>query len=545
MINLILLGAFWAKLWTTIKWIFAIIGAILLVAGVITSIVNNDDDVRITGIVCAIGGTIPCTFWLIIPHWNICQWFLLALIIAVTIIAYCKQYKTLFLITGIVTLVWITVALLVKVIVPFWAVTKWIIYALVAIGIIIGVYYLTRPIIQRIAKQRRSALLSKLRQTVSGLPVPNDAIFDYKSEHTAKKILKTLNALNLNLQSNSKDSKEYWKYKQQLNKIKLDIFYLISLRGESKENLNIYNAFKKTYDVAKAQNNYNLLRIDSNENAILRHQNTPIMNLLAKWGDVLKDDKTINYTEKLRKIKSMDTSGLFGFTSNTKLSQQTQAYADLTNAAIEETHELMQANTALNNALKEIRLCAYRNIYLGVELLNYLRDSAGGDQLTTEHSQINIPSTVWKNISIDFSTITNDYNRITDMASKGFDTAINSLRSLGFNPGVGSSIAIGGIAAIGAGFIEHASKVNANRQQQEAIVESLNQIIPHIQTGQAGLLRALEIMQAIVETNNGFMQIYAPLRDKVFVSHQPISEQDVNELMQATSAYQKISTSKI
>ena len=66
-------------------------------------------------------------------------------------------------------------------------------------------------------------------------------------------------------------------------------------------------------------------------------------------------------------------------------------------------------------------------------------------------------------------------------------------------------------------------------------------------SGQAQALRAIEIIKAIVNTNNGFMAIYEPMRKTVYEDKNlaNITMKDIQQLAQATQEYQKISKSKI
>lgn len=546
-LNLILLSAFWSGVWTVTKWILITVGTALLIGGIVLMLIYayTDDDMTAQGAIFSVIGVIPCTFCAIIPYWSVCQWILLACLVGVGITAYCCQYKVLFYIMAGTVSAWTLVLLMIYVIVPYWVMARWGLFALVGLGIFVGIYCLLRPSIENAAQKRRASLLQELKKSVSGLPIPQNAIFDGKGERSAKRLLRKISKLNKKLAITQKDTPKHWRYKQKLYEAKLDVFYLISLRGESQQNLAIYKSFNTAYHNAKAQGNYNLMRVDSDESTIMQNGITPVMSDINKWQNALKNDKTVNYSKQIKQIKNMDVSGLFGLTSTSKLSSQTRAYSDLVNAALGEARELATANNALNNALLQIRLCAYRNLYLGVELLNYLRENTGGGSLTTEHSQFHVANVPMQNISLNISTITIDYNRISNMAMQGFDTAMNALSDLGFEPGDGASIVVGSIAAIGAGIMERASKLSANMEQQNRLCDALNRIIPQIQSGQAGLLRTIEVMQAIVKANNGFMKIYAPIRDKVFVTHQPVSVIDINALVQATSAYNKISNSKI
>lgn len=551
--NLILLGVlgrFFAGVWAVIKWILVVAGAALIGGGIANGIfsTSNDDDQRIGGIVMLCVGFVLCLFFAIIPYWPVCKWILLVASTSLAIVCFCIRGKKVaaYISSGVAGVVFI-----IMVFIPYWDTVRWILLGIgglaVCAGVCVGLYFLIRPGIRKIAENRYAELTRKFKSTTSqlGLPTPNDLVFDRKSKRYAKQTIRRISKLKDALEKAPANSPQMWKIKQKLNKAKMDAFYLLSLRCEAQNDLSVYEPFEKLHTQAVALKNYNILRHDKEENAILSYRPTNSMMSVENWKRELADDKTINYSREMNRIQRMDTSGIFGLSSTSKLSQQTHGYANLVNAAVAEANELQKANLALNKELTTIRLCAYRNIYLGIELLNYLRDGAGGERLTTEKSFASLGNIPLDTVNINIKQLNMSIDNICDTAVRGFDTAMNSLRALGLNPGRKTSIAVGGIAAIGALASAYNQAESANRAEQARLISTLNQIIDTIQTGQAGLKRTIEIMEAIIKTNNGFMQIYAPFRDKVFVSHQPCTEQDVLQLSMALQEYQKISTSRI
>lgn len=541
MIGMILLNTFWAGVWNVIKWILVGCGVLGICSGIALKL-NDDDN---AGLAFAIMGFIPCLFWAIIPYWNVCQWILLAGVLAVHIIADLYNFELLSKILGLVLLVWTFVLLIVDLIIPFWTVTRWICLAVVFILICIGIYELTLPYIRGKQKDRRTRLVAEFRKNVPGLPLQDYSIFDRDSERQAKKYLKQIKKLNMELDAMQPGSVEAWQIKKQIFQLKLESFYHISLRGESQENLALYEAFVQPYRKALMYGNYSLLRKDSEEKTILANGETASAETIFKLEHELLDCKVSDYSSRLSSIKRRDTSGLLGFTSNSKLAKQTQDLANLANDAVSEGEELQRCNIALSDELIKVRMCAYRNIYLCTELLNYLRDGAGGQNLATSKDVVTIPTNILRTIELNLPSISIDFNNICDMAQRGFSVAMNSMRSIGINPGRKSTVALGALSIFGAGIMEHTSKVLANREKQEEIVKELNRIIPEIQKGQAGLLRSLEIIQAIIKANNGVMKIYVPLREKVFVTGQPITEEDLQKLTIATQEYKNISTTTL
>lgn len=548
MINMVLLGAFWMGVWAVIKWILIIIGGVMIGSALYDMFDNRGHIVAGGDWALLIIGSLLIFFFGCISYWGLFQWILFLFFGIMAIVTGLERWKrsSAHLIFAIATIAFSLYFLLRYLFVPYWDTFRWVALFIAAVGVAIGVWCLVRPFFRKMAVERRRKLTIEFRDAVSGLPLSDYSIFDMKSEQNARKILRTIRKLELQLSNSKVGSREHWAIKKKLYEAKMDAFYLVSLRGESQKNLDLYQPFESLHSKAVEQNDYNVLRVDPEQRLILEGKPTSSMKSIANWQSQLKNDRTRNYQSELEKIQNMDTKGIFGFTANYKLSSQTRAYEDLLNTALDETKELYDANIALNNELISIRLTAYRNIYLGVELLNYLRDNAGGKKLATEKGVLSMHAVPEIRFNVDVKTITMNYDRVCDRAAEGFNVAIRSLNSLGYNPGRGASIAIGGLAAIGAGIEEWANKVSANREQQAQLVSLIDKAIPTIQKGQAGLLRTIEVMKSIVNANNGFTGIYAPLYEKVFLGKGgAITQEDIQALTRATSEFQKISTTRL
>lgn len=114
-LNLILLSAFWSGVWTVTKWILIIISAALLIWGIVLML-DIDDDVVADGVMLSLYGAVLCTFWAVI-------------------IPYCSV----------------------------WTMARWGLFALVGLGILVGIYCLLRPSIENAAQKRRASLLQELK----------------------------------------------------------------------------------------------------------------------------------------------------------------------------------------------------------------------------------------------------------------------------------------------------------------------------------------------------------------------------------------------
>ncbi|MEE1094628.1 MAG: hypothetical protein U0L08_06815, partial [Bacteroidales bacterium] len=235
----------------------------------------------------------------------------------------------------------------------------------------------------------------------------------------------------------------------------------------------------------------------------------------------------------------------FSYTSTDKMKNQTYKFANLANSMVEEIYELANTQNILNTELTKIRLTAYRNIYLAVELLNYQRDNAGGKGLYVEKDSINANVSQIQTIDINFDKISMNFNEVSNKALKGFDKSMASLRSMGYNPGKKAALGLAALSAIGAHISQRYQVIEQNRSEQYRITTEIKKIIPQLQQGRADLLRTIEVMEAIVKSNNGFYAVYAPLRDKVFNYNKEMTQEDVVVLIDAISSFKKTSTTKL
>ncbi len=542
MLSFVLLSGFWAGVWCVIKWILVIAGLAVMVfaiPSIYESAEQHGGDEIIGPLFGAIVGFVPVLFWAIIPYWNVCRWIVMAALVAWVIVSKVKEQWAVMWIVSVA----LAIVFLFGAVIPSWSFFKYVFLVLACCGVLFLLYLCISRVAHAIIVNRRKKISEELSQSVSSVPIPENSVYDKKSEKIAKNALKSIRNLQGKIEE-TKGTAEEWKYRKLLTEEKLRLFYSISLRAESRSFPECYDVFEKRYLNSLANNDAMCMRQDDEEYEMMNGYATSADNFVVQWEENLKNDKTRNYSARIKRIQKKDTSGLFGFQSSSLVSQQTNDLMQVVNDAISEANELRTASMEINKELAYIRLCAYRNIFLGVELLNYIRDNAGGKSLTTQKDFLQISPTMFEGVNIDINALSFSVDNVINMAYNGYDTAMNAIRSLGFQPGKAASVGVGALAAVGAAFMENASKVSANRQQQVQIVQILDEIIPIIQNGQAGLLRSIELMKAIVQANNGFMAIYAPLREKVFTTGQ-YNNQEIMELINATSAFKKISSSNL
>lgn len=540
--NLVLLAVFWATIWNFTKWVLVGYGIILMLVSLILLVhtlvkeegrsfiaipipiprfvyriikIGDKYDLILSSIL-AIPGLLFTVPWLFIPYWNVCQWIVFSMILILTIIScfsyrhkkadvFCRnkvKYKVLMIMFLSITFVW-TLLLFVKyapesLFMSITSIWKIILLAVLSVFICILIFGVVCRILELCVNHRRRELCWKLKAVVDGMPIPDNSVFDNRSEKLAKKSLKRFRYLNKKMKK-SKNQEEQLRIKDKLFEQKLYTFYEICLRAESMADKNAYSQFEIQLKEAKVIKDVSVLRKDIEEHKILGNLPTTEMEFVLEWKS--KINKIIlgnkDYSLEMQEIQNMNTSSKFLFwiyTSSSKVAKQTEKYKKLHNSMIAEFRKIQKAQDVLNRELIKIRLIAYRNIYLGVELLNYCKDNVGGKYLTTEKGSFEI---------------TNQFKElIREFDIHNFDK-------------------------------EEMSRV------QTYIKNEISKIESQLLKGRGQLARTLEIMEAIIRFNNKFYCTYAPLRNKVFSLKYTLDEQDSNNIIRELTAFKNISIKKL
>lgn len=295
------------------------------------------------------------------------------------------------------------------------------------------------------------------------------------------------------------------------------------------------------------------LRKDDDELAIVNGQESLTEERLKSYISQLGDDKVAQYQAEFQEINAKKT-GIFGIFRMTE-DEKTESLHEIYNRILYEAHELSFVATHLNALLDDIRIAAYRNIHLGVELLSFNRDNVGGKSLTTEKGLIDI-----KGLEVgktDFTAIDHDFNAISSFASGAIDT-LDSISSvfksdkdltdfIDKNPKTSAAVA-GAAMLLGAAanlIDQHLENKEKNAKIRAEIVEAFGEIIDDYTDCKALALRITEIAKTIVAANTGFIATYAPLRDKAFRDGEPLSMADIQALALVITEYRKISMAKL
>lgn len=394
-------------------------------------------------------------------------------------------------------------------------------------------------------KSEYSASLARDFRDILAIPIDNNAIA-YKNRNEAERMMQEQYNLvkEYSAAENIDDKKQL---REKVTNSKLRLFYLLSIKGEAKYT---YPVFEEQLKEADKTGKWNLLRVESHDDVAELH-----FGKLQQYTALLNDNKMTPILKELNDVKDMETKGFMGMQDVDALASKTEILQDLYRAAKAEYSELSQINSNISYLLEYHRVCAYRNIYLGAELLNYLRDNAGGKSLTTEKGTVDMKVELEDiDISLDslkmdiISNLTNTISGYIEQGTKILENKemVNFMRS---NPKEAL-----GFLALAAGFqvvdnyvTERNEKIKQNNKIQKDAIKNIKLMVDNYTKGQGQLLRAIEIIKAIKKANGGFMSVYEPLRHKVFEENQlsSITMKDLQQMALATKEYNKISQAKL
>lgn len=326
---------------------------------------------------------------------------------------------------------------------------------------------------------------------------------------------------------------------------KLEFFYNESIRNEA--GCDVYKKFEEQLHRAISTKDFNLLRMDFDEKALLVSKEYDFSTKVQSYKGIVEKMDISYLMKQYDIIKDMETSGFLGFTNIDKLASKTQNLQKLYAPIKGEYDRLRKVSDEVNNYLTFVRTVAYRNIYLGVELLNYIRDNAGGKSLISQKDKIdagdamNVDKVTSDRLQMD--SMNNVANTLSGLVSNALED--KQLRKFVMNnPKMATGAAA--LAVVGNLLGERIEKIENNNELQKQLITSISQMVDGYNSGKAGLLRAIEVIKALSKANIGFLAIYAPLRDKFFVEEcTTATMMDLQNLAKATQEYKHISDTKL
>ena len=393
-------------------------------------------------------------------------------------------------------------------------------------------------------KSEYSASLARDIRDILSVPIDDNAIA-YEDRHEAEQLMQEHYSLVEKYRA-TEDVTEKLQLRSEVTNSKLRLFYLLSIKGESHYT---YPVFEQQLHKAESTGNYGLMRVEVKDKVADMH-----FNKLQQYTALLNDNKMTPILSELNNVKDIDTKGFLGMQSVDALAEKTELLQDLLREASAEYNELSRINNNIGYLLEYLRVCAYRNIYLGAELLNYLRDNAGGKSLTTEKGTVDMKIEL-ENIDISFDSLkmdvignlTNSVSNCIEEGTKMLENKemVNFMKS---NPKAAIALAAGAAAInLVDNFVtERNEKIKLNNKIQKDAVKNIKLMVDNYTKGQSQLLRAIEIIKAIKKANDGYMNVYEPLRHKVFDEGQltSVTMKELQQMAMATKEYNKISQAK-
>lgn len=382
-------------------------------------------------------------------------------------------------------------------------------------------------------------LFETLKSKELSIPIPLGSLWEDNYSDTADSFLAIHEAMCRKEATTSIEKKR--QIAKEIADHKLEIFYRVSLcYGTSQE------AYESLYPDGCSFTPSVLRKLATS--AVYHNMQK---DRIADCKKLLDNNKIDTILNELDYVRNRDVSGFLDlYTDTDKLTTQYEDMKKLRKAAIEEYDELNKVCEELNSALDHIRTYAFRNIYLGIELLNYIREGAGGSGLVKENDQVNMQEF---DIS-QFSTTFQGYETSNVATTKTkYDsiarTIVNNKDVRQFiysNKKVATGIALVGAATLAmSAAADHSAKVDRIKANQANIVKDMQVIVDGYTEGRAQLYRVIEVAQSIVKANEGFMYIYKQLKTKVFDCNQEPTLPEIQDLCKAIKSYKEISNSKL
>ena len=326
---------------------------------------------------------------------------------------------------------------------------------------------------------------------------------------------------------------------------KLQFFYDVSVRCEA--GTSVFREFDTQLKNAIASKNVYLLRKDPEESSLLQAKEYSFASKLEGFKASANRMDISRLMNQYNAVKDMDTSGFLGFANVDKLARKTENLQKVYAPIKDEYDRLRRLSNDINYYLTYARTVAYRDIYLGVELLNYIRDNAGGKSLMTQKDTvITNKAMVVGSVSGDalhMDSMENVANTLNGLLTDTLED--KQLRKFVMNnPKMAAGAAA--LAVVGGFLNERIDKINNNNEIQKQLITSIGQMVDGFNSGKAGMLRAVEVIKALSKANIGFLAIYAPLRDKFFIEGCTVATmRDLQNLAKATQEYKHISDTKL
>ena len=398
--------------------------------------------------------------------------------------------------------------------------------------------------ISNIITNRQNILACAFRLILS-LPIRSIAASDFDTMHKA--FFKTLD--------NSKSFQSIEEPTERLKALfsfydaKLELFHKVSIPSEA-ISTEVLQTVRSA--ITKAESSRGVWKLsESNESYVAK--------LIRDNSHYTANSLDANIDE-FKELLEMDTSGFLTKHDSDALEQQVGGLNKIYRSTVDFYDRHNNLIEKINHTLGVVRLVAYRYIYLGAELLNIVHEGAGGGKLTTAFDSIEGTVDLAKsNVKIESFTTS---DAISGMIASGLDSITTSVSNVlndkqaakfAMNNPKTTAIAVAGQAAfaiIDSGikaWKKRNAKIDGLLKKEEQIIENQKKVVDSYLMNLSSSERALELIKAIIKVNEGFLSIYTPISQKVFIdkSFASVSMTELQQLALAIGEYKKISDSKL
>lgn len=329
---------------------------------------------------------------------------------------------------------------------------------------------------------------------------------------------------------------------------KLRFFYTYSLRAETELD-EVYNYYQEKIQKSASTGDSDLLRKD--DLPFVKQHNAEMSQDLSEIKTMLDDDRLANVMSEIGYVQGQETSTFGGlWTDEKKLTDKSNELKKLYDVAKFEYEELTDSNKKINYWLDYVRAYAYRNIYLGAELINIVRSSNGGRTLATQKDGIDVSMQSFDLQEVTINDTSVDLDAHINKTVDVFTHALmhkQSRKWMKSNPKMAMGAAA--LTFVGGALLDkldkHTQLVEEHTEFQKNLISNIKVMTEGYEEGKASSLRAIEIIRAIAKANKGFMAVYEPLREKCLENGEPLTMQDMQAIAKATKDYKNISDSKL
>lgn len=273
-------------------------------------------------------------------------------------------------------------------------------------------------------------------------------------------------------------------------------------------------------------------------------------------------DQTIDYFNSIYN-RSTRQDIFFFLTDTEKKAKQTKDMLKVVKLAGKEYDKLIDKIKKTAYILDYVRTCAYHNVYLGIELINFVRETTGGGTMKKASDSAATIQTDTKALEVNSKDLQLDIKeKDVRNALNNVDKDIRSTAKFLFSSkemkewssdNLNASLAIVGVSAVfsaamnfGGYIMNYFKKLSANADAQYKMVKYMDNLSTAYQSSVGEILRSIELIKALSNANKGFTAIYEPLREKVLVKGEVgFTRKEFASLAQATNKYKMIIESKI